>query len=296
MRLEQLRYLVATIDHGTMTAAATAVHVTQPALTRAVRGLERELGVVLLQREGNRLVPTDAGQRVVDAARRVVADVAAIEAVARADIVRVRTTPTQERELVRGAVARMLAAGGPTVIVTSADTAEAVFEAVASGHADVGVADHTEHASLPGEVLGWQEVVLICPTGWDVTDPLPVSRLADLPVVAPAPGSSRRQRMDAGLAALGVQPLVAAVTDQADLGVSLAMRGVVGAFGYRTQADEAQARGATVVRLDPPVRRPVGWVHRVRLTAAARAFVDGLRAEAADVLDPVGLVSATARS
>jgi LysR family cyn operon transcriptional activator len=52
MNLQQLRYLVATADEGTMTSAATACHVAQPVLTRAVRALERELGVLLLRRRG----------------------------------------------------------------------------------------------------------------------------------------------------------------------------------------------------------------------------------------------------
>jgi DNA-binding transcriptional LysR family regulator len=289
VRLEQLRYLVATVDHGTMTAAAAAVHVTQPALTRAVRALERELATPLLQRTGNRLVPTEAGGRVVEAARRVLAEVRTIESVVRDDVVRVRTTPRQERELVRGAVARMLTAGDPTtVLVSTSEEAAAVGDAVATGQADIGVCDHPEAGGLPAVVLGWQETLLICPGDWDVPDPVTPERLAQLPIVAPAPGTARRARMDAGLAGLGITPVVAAVTDQADLGVSLAFSGLVAAFAYASSAAEAEARGARVVRLDPPIRRPVGYVHADgRLGRSARAFLDALRAEAEAVLDPV---------
>lgn len=287
MRLEQLRYLVATVDHGTMTGAAAAVHVTQPALTRAVRGLERELGVTLVQRSGGRMVATDAGARVVESARRILAEVGTIEAVVRDDVVRVRATPRQERELVRGAVARLLVAGDPTtVVVTTSEEAAGVTDAVAAGQADVGVCDHPDAGPLPAVVLGWQETVLICPAGWDVPDPIPPSRLAELPLVVPAPGTVRRARMDAGLAAIGITPNVVAVTDQADLGVSLALDGVVAAFAYASSAAEARAHGARVVRLDPPIRRPVGYVHADgRLSRPARAFLDALRAEAADVLE-----------
>jgi DNA-binding transcriptional LysR family regulator len=91
--------------------------------------------------------------------------------------------------------------------------------------------------------------------------------------------------MDAGLAGLGIAPNIAAVTDQADLGVSLALNGLVAAFGYATSAAEARERGAKVVRLDPPIRRPVGYVHADgRLPRPARAFLDALRAEGAAVL------------
>jgi LysR family cyn operon transcriptional activator len=287
VRIEQLGYLVATVEHGTMTGAAAAVHVSQPALTRSVRGLERELGVPLLQRAGNRLVPTEAGARVVDAARRILADVQTIEAVVRDDVVRVRTTPRQERELVRGAVARMLAAGDPTtVLVTTSEEAAAVSDAVAAGQADIGVCDHPEAALLPSVVLGWQETLLICPGHWAVPDPVTAEWLSEVPLVVPSPGTTRRARMDAGLAGLGITPTIAAVTDQADLGVSLALGGLVAAFGYASAATEAEARGARVVRLEPAIRRPVGYVHADgRLARPARAFLDALRAEAADVLD-----------
>jgi DNA-binding transcriptional LysR family regulator len=287
VRIEQLRYLVATVDHGTMTGAAAAVHVSQPALTRSVRALERELGVPLLQRAGTRMVATDAGARVVEASRRILADVQTIESVVRDDVVRVRATPRQERELVRGAVTRMLAAGDPTtVVVTTSEEASAVCDAVASGQADIGVCDHPEAGALLAVVLGWQETLLICPGDWDVPDPITPERLSELPLVVPSPGTTRRSRMDAGLAGLGITPNVAAVTDQADLGVSLALSGVVAAFGYATSANDAAARGARVVRLDPPIRRPVGYVHADgRLTRPGRAFLDALRAEAADVLE-----------
>jgi DNA-binding transcriptional LysR family regulator len=286
VRLEQLRYLVATVDHGTMTGAAGAVHVSQPALTRSVRALERELGVPLLQRAGTRMVATDAGARVVELARRILADVQAIESVVREDVVRVRATPRQERELVRGAVTRMLGAGDPTtVVVTTSEEASSVCDAVAAGQADIGVCDHPDAGPLPAVVLGWQETLLICPGDWDVPDPITAERLSQLPLVVPSPGTVRRARMDAGLSTLGITPNVAAVTDQADLGVSLALSGVVAAFGYATSAAEAAARGARVVRLDPPIRRPVGYVHADgRLTRPGRAFLDALRAEAAEVL------------
>ena len=45
MNIQQLRYVVATAERGSMTAAAAALFVAQPALSRAVRQLERELEI-----------------------------------------------------------------------------------------------------------------------------------------------------------------------------------------------------------------------------------------------------------
>jgi LysR family transcriptional regulator, nitrogen assimilation regulatory protein len=62
MELRQLRYFVAIVDHGSLSRAAVAVHVAQPALTQQLRQLEEELGTQLLHRSAQGVVSTDAGK------------------------------------------------------------------------------------------------------------------------------------------------------------------------------------------------------------------------------------------
>ena len=50
MNLKTLRYFIAVADSGSLTAAAAAIPIAQPALTRQMRDLESEMGVQLLQR------------------------------------------------------------------------------------------------------------------------------------------------------------------------------------------------------------------------------------------------------
>ena len=50
MRVEQLEYLIAVIQHGSLRKAGDQLHLSQPALSESVRNLERELGVTLLDR------------------------------------------------------------------------------------------------------------------------------------------------------------------------------------------------------------------------------------------------------
>ncbi|MCC6633131.1 MAG: LysR family transcriptional regulator [Gammaproteobacteria bacterium] len=56
---------------GSMTAAATTLHLTQSAMSHAVRKLEAALGASLWLREGRRLRPTEAGQYLLDVANHV---------------------------------------------------------------------------------------------------------------------------------------------------------------------------------------------------------------------------------
>lgn len=72
MDLRLLRYLIATVDAGSATRAAKALHVTQPVLSRQLRELERRLGLTLFDRSGNRLVITRAGDQFVRMARDLV--------------------------------------------------------------------------------------------------------------------------------------------------------------------------------------------------------------------------------
>jgi LysR family transcriptional regulator of abg operon len=63
MKLEQLRHLVAIVAHGSLRAAARRLNMPQPALTRSVRALEREVGAALFVRETTGMVLTPDGQR-----------------------------------------------------------------------------------------------------------------------------------------------------------------------------------------------------------------------------------------
>jgi LysR family nitrogen assimilation transcriptional regulator len=74
MNLRALRYFVAIADAGSLTAAAQAVSVAQPALTRQLRELESDLGVQLLIRlpRGVRLTP--AGVTLYESAQRMLAE------------------------------------------------------------------------------------------------------------------------------------------------------------------------------------------------------------------------------
>jgi len=58
--------------HGTMTAAAEALHLTQSALSHSMRRLEDQLGVKLWLREARRLEPTQAGTDLLATANRLI--------------------------------------------------------------------------------------------------------------------------------------------------------------------------------------------------------------------------------
>lgn len=61
MRLSQLEYFAAAVRYGSINAAARALHISQPAVSTAIRNLEKELGVSLFARRGQHLELSEAG-------------------------------------------------------------------------------------------------------------------------------------------------------------------------------------------------------------------------------------------
>jgi DNA-binding transcriptional LysR family regulator len=61
----QLRALLATVEAGSLSAAAKPLGLTQPTLGRQVAALEDQLGIAIFERVGRRLVLTEAGQQLV---------------------------------------------------------------------------------------------------------------------------------------------------------------------------------------------------------------------------------------
>lgn len=63
MKLDQLQHLVAIVENGSLRSASRRLGVPQPALTRSLRALERELGAALFVRETTGMVLTPVGRR-----------------------------------------------------------------------------------------------------------------------------------------------------------------------------------------------------------------------------------------
>ncbi|MFC5608286.1 LysR family transcriptional regulator [Variovorax soli] len=72
MDLRRWTHVVAVADRRSFVRAAEQVHLSQPALTRSIQAAEAELGLLLFDRKGSEVVPTPAGEFVVERARQLV--------------------------------------------------------------------------------------------------------------------------------------------------------------------------------------------------------------------------------
>ena len=76
--LRRLRYVIEAARAGSVTAAARTLSISQPALTRSIAELERELGFQIFQRLPRGIVLTETGESFVNRARVIIDDLAAL--------------------------------------------------------------------------------------------------------------------------------------------------------------------------------------------------------------------------
>ena len=262
---------LAVVDHGGFTAAAAAVHVAQPALSLAVRELERELGATLLVRSRNGVVLTPAGEALVEPARQAQRDVetaaAAVAAVTGllAGRIDVASFPTLAADPL-AAVAGRFRRAHPRVMVrvVATDDPADLATAIRSGRSELGFTERgPANEGLIEHALADQELVAVCPRDSDGSrDELDVATLADTPLVLTPIGSSMRNLVDNALRGAGITPLIAVETEQRDALVPLVLAGAGVAFVPHALADVAAAQGAIVRATRPTLSRKIAVVHR----------------------------------
>ncbi len=80
-KLRAMQTFVKVVDEGSLTAAASALHTSLPAVVRTLAALEAELQVRLLNRTTRRQSLTDEGRTYLDSCRRILATIDEAEAV-----------------------------------------------------------------------------------------------------------------------------------------------------------------------------------------------------------------------
>ncbi len=79
IEIRHLRMVAEVASSGSVTRAASELHLTQSAVSHQLRDIEERLGTALFLRVGKRMVPTAAGERVLATARRVLDEITSAE-------------------------------------------------------------------------------------------------------------------------------------------------------------------------------------------------------------------------
>ena len=211
MDFRQLQALIAIADHGSFSAAATALHTVQSNVSSHVARLERELGVQLVDRHGSQL--TEEGLAVVERGRRVaaeleaaVADVAALrhEVVGTARIGMIGTTARWLAPLLLDGMGK----AHPKVRLVIGDGTSATLEPLlASGSLDAAIVNLPQsNPDLVEHPLFDEDLVLVVPSDHPFADrrQIPLRDLDGFELLLPAPGTAFRDEIDEACRAAGI--------------------------------------------------------------------------------------------
>ena len=139
LNLNGLRVFTAVVDRGGFSKAAAALHLSQPAVSKAVAQLEREVGLALLERGGRTVRLTEAGAALHGRARELFAVERSAEEELRAlrglegGVLRIGASTTVATYVLPPLLAAFHAAHpGITLRVTSANTRTVASTAVAA--------------------------------------------------------------------------------------------------------------------------------------------------------------------
>ena len=253
MDIRQLKAFIAIADAKTFTAGARRVHVTQAAISMQIRQLEDEVGVPLFIRTPRRVILTQAGELLLDRARKILRehDVALMEVaeIAGAEYGRLR---------IGSASAMFVAAQLPEIlqnlklkfpkaeINVVSGTSAALVEKISHGEIDIAfVSLPVEAANIQTELLLSDEIVAIAHPQHPMAHQKVISAaaLAGEPLILGEQGGNTRRRIDEFFAQSGVRPkVVMELSRQSAINKMVEKNMGVGIAGVKTVADEVSGK------------------------------------------------------
>src|SRR5436305_325945 len=209
MELRSLHYFVRIAELGSIPRAAAHLHVAQPALTRHVQRLEEELNVALFPRanRGGRL--TEAGQKLLDGAARILRDlertgdeIRAQDAHPSGKII-LGITPTLCPVLVPELFGRMRRDYPMIELKVMHAGMVRLEEFIIDGRVDLALLSELSRSRLILSTrLAEEEMVLVTRPGTRAAAPVTNDELRQIPLIL---GDGLRAAMDALLAGFGVE-------------------------------------------------------------------------------------------
>lgn len=285
LNLDQLRTLVSIAELGSFAAAARALHLAAPTVSLHVAELESRLGAALLLRQRLRVVPTGIGERLIERARRLLADVdAALDEVTRqvqgrAGRVRVGASTGALAWLLPQALERVGREHPDIDVQVAVLTSQETLSRLRGGTLDVGLVALPQPPVQGLRILPWRRdpVVACLPPAWKAPRTLTPAWLAGRPLILNDAGTRLHRLTMDWFAAAGEQPRARIELNFNDAIRSLVAAGYGAALLPREDGAGALDGRIRVVPLTPRLWRPLGLAHRAGgVEPATRHMLDAL--------------------
>lgn len=285
MTLEQLRIFIAVAERQHVTRAATALNMTQSAVSAAISALENRHTVTLFDRVGRSIILNEAGKVFLEEARAVLDRAKAAEgalddlsSLRRGQLSIMASQTVASYWLPRRLVAYRRAHPQIAIDVDVANT-DRVADGVESGRAELGVVEWwVDRPTLTTEVLDHDEMVVVVGRGHDWADgrALGSQQLAEAEWIAREPGSGTRAAFDGMMSKAGVSAVnIALVLPGNDVLLGVLETGFGATLVSRDVARPHIAAGLLAVANTPSVQRSFYLLrHKERYrTRAAESFL-----------------------
>ena len=228
MKLQQLRYMVEVARRGlNVSDAAEALFTSQPGVSKQVRLLEEELGVVVFERSGKRLTAvTEPGRAVLAVAERILREAENLKRIgeeyAGGDSGRlaIATTHTQARYALPAVVKAFVERYPKVRLHLQQGSPTQIAEWLLNGEADIGIAtealdQYTDIVALPCKQ--WSHCV-IAPAGHPVLgERLSIPVIARYPLITYDAAFAGRSRINQAFERAGFEPNVVLAAIDADV-------------------------------------------------------------------------------
>ncbi|AZO79126.1 MULTISPECIES: LysR substrate-binding domain-containing protein [unclassified Bosea (in: a-proteobacteria)] len=292
-QIEAFRTVIVT---GGVTAAAHALHISQPAVTRLIHDLQYALGLKLFAKRGTRLVPTNEALSLYREVERQFVGLDRIERAAKSlrdgesGRLRIAALPTFNVGFLPRILGRfMLDRPGLEAAVYGSISSQ-VVDWVASGFCDVGFAQGPlDFPNIEVDMLAPVSGVAVLPEGHRLTEKS-VLEPADFigePFVSLEQTTPMRYRIDAVFSSAGIARQARVETPLSMIACGLVAAGAGVAIVDPFTAFEFHGRGIVVRPFRPAVLYEIGvvWASGRFRSALALDFVDAVRAAVGERAD-----------
>jgi LysR family transcriptional regulator, nitrogen assimilation regulatory protein len=290
----RLRYFVQIVDSRSITRAAAATGVAQPALSQQVAVLEQELKVKLLDRSVSGVTPTSAGRILYARAQAILRQYEELRQAVHQEVlplsgsVCIGMSPTMIPRFAFSIIEKVCTQHPEMHLQIREEGSAALHELLTSGRIELSISPtRPDNEELVGcEVLS-EPVILMYPRGWEIPADASLQDLASLPWIVPRRPNSIRSIVDGVFATASLTPYVVVELDSLHNVIETVRRGlgvgamVAGAIQADLDSGVLQARSLGPVspmramflahRRSPALSPPAQFVYEVLLEIAAEA-------------------------
>lgn len=302
MNIRDIEAFIAVVDSGSIQAAAARLHLTQPAVTRRVQGLEQDLDTALLDRLSKPLKPTAAGREAYELGRRVLGSVQDLRSgiAANGEVAgefRLGLTPLQSDDSIAAQIDGLRRAHPQLSLLITTAWSHELLDQVESGRIDAALVYLPGEAAIPQTLsahpVSRHRMQVVAPKGLALPKRPTLADLAELPWVLSQDGCGFRRTLRDALTRAGLPFVVAVESLGVEMRMALVARGL--GLGLATEQLRERSRYRDAVEVldvrDFKAEIRIWLVHRAeagRLTALLARFASELKEAATAPLATAG--------